>query len=241
VVSDALTNRIVRPSGAVARLYLDTPRLTIVELATANGARRLGIDLRREHARAVVPSFDKSQLFRAQVFRGVVAGTLERVVLASTTPGGQSASPNAVFGTSLLFELAQAQKISPLLVTQAGPALPNDLPEDGRVRIDEALGAGNLVIGPARAVQFGGAGRYAWWQVDPRYGVTTAVTDEGLYGGLYQEVEGVLVYVGTRAYVFLSVGGAPVAVYAFGSTGRATIFINVLAKLYNFQPFFQSW
>ena len=239
VVSDALTNRVVRPSGAVARLYPDTPRLTIVELATVNGARRLGIDLRRERARAVVPSFDKEQLFRAQVFRGVVNGTLERAVLGAPAQGAQTEPPNAVFGTSLLFELAQAQKDSPVLLTPAGPALPNDLPDDGRVRIEEALGAGRVVIGPTRPVQFGGAKRYAWWEVEPRYGVTTAVTDEGLYGGLYQE--GVIVLVGTRAYVFLSVAGVPIATYTFNNRGAAIFFINSLARIYNFQPVFQFW
>ena len=244
VVSDALTNHVIRPSGAVARLYLDTPRLTIVELAAVNGARRLGIDLRRERARAVVPSFDKEQLFRAQVFRGIVDGTLERAVLGSTARDAHPESPNAVFGTSLLFELARMQKVSPLLVTSAGPALPGDLPEEGRVRIEEALGAGNIVIGPARPVEFRGAKRYAWWQVEPRYGVTTAVTDEGLNGGLYQpnvEVGAIVLVAGTRAYVFLSVGGAPIASYVFNNRGAANFFINGLARLYNFQPLFQFW
>ncbi|MGH7511425.1 MAG: hypothetical protein ACREOQ_00740 [Gemmatimonadales bacterium] len=180
-VSDALTNRIVGRSGAVTRLYPDTPRLTIVALTTVNGRPHLGLDLRRERARAVNPGFRKEQLFLAQVLRGVVDGTLERVVVGAAAGGANADPHDAVFGTSLLFELASAQKVSPVLVTRGGPALGDDLPEDGRARLEESLDAGQLVIAPARAIQVAGAKRYAWWEIDPRYGATMAVTDEGLH------------------------------------------------------------
>jgi hypothetical protein len=179
-ISDALTSRVVGRSGAVIRLYPDTPRLTIAELTMANGTPRLSLDLRRERARAVIPGFRKEQLFLAQVLRGVVDGTLERVVTGASAGGG-TADAGGAFGTSLVFELASAQKVSPMLVTQDGPALRDDLPENGRARVEESLEAGQLVVAPQRPIQVAGASRYAWWESDPRSGATTAVTDEGLH------------------------------------------------------------
>ena len=232
-VSDAMTSRVVAPSGAVARLYLDTPRVAIVELATVNGRRRLGLDLRRERVRAAIPGFRKEQLFLAQVLRGVADGTLERVVTGASA-GGRLADPGkAVFGTSLVFELAQAQKVGAVLLTQQGPTLRDDLPEDGRARVEESLAAGNLVIAPERAIQVAGASRYAWWQIEPRSGATTAVTDEGLYQGT---VEGAIVRTDNRSYVFFQVteesGATAEHVYVFANDSQASLFFNSMMGLW---------
>jgi hypothetical protein len=179
-LSDGLTSRVVGRSGAVVRLYPDTPRLIVAELTTVNGLPQLSLDLRRERARAVVTGFRKEQLFLAQVLRGVVAGTLERAVTGASAEV-RGTDPAGAFGTSLVFELAKAQKVSPLLVTRDGPALRDDLPENGRARLEESLEAGHLVIAPQRPIQVAGASRYAWWEIEPRSGATTAVTDEGLH------------------------------------------------------------
>jgi len=241
-VSDAMTSRVVAPSGAVARLYLDTPRVAIVELATVNGKRRLGLDLRRERVRAAIPGFRKEQLFLAQVLRGVADGTLERVVTGASAGGGLADPGKALFSTSLVFELAQAQKVGTVLLTQQGPALRDDLPEDGRARVEESLAAGNLVIAPERAIQVAGAGRYAWWQIEPRSGATTAVTDEGLYQGT---VEGAIVRTENRSYVFFEVtepGGATSEhVYVFANDQQASLFFNSMMEVWeaaNYETFF---
>lgn len=65
-----------------------------------------------------------------------------------------------------------------MLVTRDGPALRNDLPENGRARLEESLEAGQLVIAPERPIQVAGTSRHAWWEIEPRYGATMAVTDE---------------------------------------------------------------
>ncbi len=231
-LSDALTSRVVSPSGAVVRLYLDTPRLAIVERATVNGRRRLGLDLRRERVRAAIPGFHKEQLFLAQVLRGIADGTLERVVVGASARGGIANPGQAVFGTSLLFELAQAQKVGAVLLTQQGPTLRDDLPEDGRARVEESLAAGNLVIAPGRAIQVAGASRYAWWQIDPRSGATTAVTDEGLYQGT---VEGAIVRTEGRSYVFFEVTeGGTTTEYStwFANDADASLYFNSVMELW---------
>ena len=240
-LSDALTSRVVAPSGAVARLYLDTPRLAIVERATVNGRTRLGLDLRRERVRAAIPGFRKEQLFLAQVLRGIADGTLERVVMRVSAGGATGDPGKAVFGTSLLFELAQAQKVGPVLLTQQGPSLRDDLPEDGRARVEESLAAGNLVIAPERAIQVAGASRYAWWQIDPRSGATTAVTDEGLNQAvlaatIVQVVEGAIVRTEGRSWVFFEVteadGTASEYWTWFETDEDASLFFNGVMELW---------
>jgi hypothetical protein len=229
-LSDALTSRVVGRSGAVARLYPNTPRVAIVELATVNGTPRLGLDLRRERARAVITGFRKEQLFLAQVLRGVVDGTLERVVLGGASGGAEAEPPDAVFGTSSLFELAHAQKISPVLASRDGSTLRDDLPEDGRARLEESLAAGNIVIAPERPIQVAGAGRYAWWEIEPRYGATTAVTDEGLHQATVEA--GILRHDG-RVHVFFRTGNGSQArrwLFHFSREADANAFITQMAQ-----------
>ena len=50
---------------------------------------------------------------------------------------------------------------------------------DAAARITEALGAGDVVLVPARPVTIDGSERIGWWRVDPVTGATTDVMDGG--------------------------------------------------------------
>lgn len=182
-VSDALLSRIANARGAVCRCYVDSPRVQIAELSTKARVFRLGLDLRRDRARAVVTGFRREPLFYAQVLRGVVDGTLERIVMDYFAGSSREKESRWAPGisTSLLFERAQAANTPAVLLARDSTALRSDVPEDTRARIDETLAAGQLVLAPQGPVAVGGAPRFAWWQIDPRSGMTTAVTDEGLH------------------------------------------------------------
>lgn len=82
--------------------------------------------------------------------------------------------------TSSFFERIHATTATTTLLN-AGAVVPGGVPADGRARVEEALAAGYTLLAPTLAVDVGGSPRYAWWQVDPRSGGTTAVTDEGLH------------------------------------------------------------
>ena len=180
--SDSVLGRIVDKQGGVCRFYLDSPRVLITEWSAVADARRVCLDLRRDRARAVTAGFGAGQLFNARVARGVVEGTLERIVIdqfvgPGAEPGATIAPP---FGTSLLFELARASKTPVVVLARDSAALGAQAPEAGRAWIDEALAAGQIVVAPRDPVAVAGAPRLAWWEVDPRSGETAAVTDEGL-------------------------------------------------------------
>jgi hypothetical protein len=184
-VSDALLTRIANAQGWVCRLYPDSPRVQITEFSTKAGALRLSLDLRRDQARAVVSGLRSDQLFYAQVLRGVVDGTLERVAMEYFAGAGlEEESPwTPAISTSLMFERAQAANTPTVLLARDSAALGNDLPEDTRARIDEALADGYVVLAPQRPLLVGAGPRFAWWQIDSRSGITTAVTDQGLHQG----------------------------------------------------------
>jgi hypothetical protein len=183
--SDALLGRVAVGRRSVCRFYLDSPRVQIAELSAGAKGPRLSMDLRRDQARAVGNGLDRGQLFYAQLLRGVIDGTLERIVIDHFTrpsaPTDLTWTPTV--STSSLFERAQASSTT-TSVLQQGAGVPGDnVPADGRARIEEALAAGYVVVLPNAPIEAGGSPRFAWWQVDPRTGTTTAVTDEGLHQG----------------------------------------------------------
>lgn len=182
-ISDALLRRISGGQTTVCRFYVDSPRVQIAEFVAGAGGARLGLDLRRDEARAVVNGFGKEQMFYAQVFRGVVDGSLERIVLDYFTAfdSGKTSPWTPTISTSSLFEQARGAATPVILLSRDSAALADDVPHDSRARIDEALVAGFVVLAPKQPVVVAGARRFAWWQVDTSDGTTTAVTDEGLH------------------------------------------------------------
>jgi len=205
-VSDALLSRIADTQAWVCRFYLDSPRVQIAELSTKAEAPRLSLDLRRNQARAVVTGFRREEVFYAQVLRGVVDGTLERIVIDYFAgSSSEKDSPWApAISTSLLFERARATNTPTVLLARDSSGLGIEVPEDSRARIDEALAAGYVVLAPKGPIALGGVPRFAWWQIDPRAGTTTAVTDEALHqatveiGTKYESDGKLTVTVGTR-------------------------------------------
>jgi len=203
--SDALLGRIAVGRGSVCRFYFDSPRVQIAEVSAGAKGPRLSLDLRRDRARGVATGVHQEQLFYAQVLRGVIDGTLERIVIDHFTR--PSAPTDLVWeptiSTSSLFERAQASS-STTAVLGAGAAVPgDDVPADGRARIEEALAAGYVVLAPKSPIEIAGAPRYAWWQVDRRSGTTTAVTDEGLHQataevGIMKNKDGYTVWTSVR-------------------------------------------
>jgi hypothetical protein len=182
-LSDELLGRIAVGRGSACRFYLDSPRVQIAEVSAGAKGPRLSLDLRRDQARAVGAGFREGQLFYAQVLRGVIDGTLERIVIdhftRPSTPTDLLWEPT--ISTSSLFERAQASSATTTVLRPGTGALGDNVPADGRARIEEALAAGYVVVVPNAPIDVGGSPRYAWWQVDPRSGTTTAVTDEGLH------------------------------------------------------------
>ncbi len=181
--SDAALSRLARPDGSVCRLYLDSPRVQIADVTTTAGVTRLTLDLRRDKARAVGNGVGAKGLFYTQMFRGVLDGTLERVLVdyINTPPSGASAEGLQSISTSWIMEQGQAESVPLALMTGASSSMPSGITPATTTLLRQGLGGGYLLLVPNRAITLADAPRLAWWQVDRHSGETIAVTDEGLY------------------------------------------------------------
>lgn len=180
--SDALLRQVGRSDRAIVRFYPDSPRVIISELSGLAGKPpRVALDLRRDHVRAVAIGLNAEDVVAAHIFRGVVEGTLERVLLEYAMADAPEGLLKPVISTSGLLEQAQAERVPLLLLPDQDARLDDKLPEDSRARLREEASRGNLTLVPQRAILVAGAARLAWWRIHPQSGETTAVTDEGLH------------------------------------------------------------
>jgi hypothetical protein len=183
--SDLVLNRLGAPQTLAVRVYPDSPRVQIVELYSKAGAERLSLDLRRDYARVVAVGPDQKSVFFARVLRGVLNGTLERILLEYVTArSGAGAFPwHTVMSTSVIFERARGERV-PLVLLRDENGLKNlegNVPDEALVRLRESVAQGHVAITPTRAINIGGINRLAWWLVNPASGDTIAVTDDGLH------------------------------------------------------------
>jgi hypothetical protein len=178
MMSDVVLKKFLgsRASGVV--WYPQTPHVHVAELVNGTKTRQLSLDLRRTPVR-VVDLYPGPRVFNLRLVRGIVEGTLERVLVSLATTGFGDQSLTAGGSTSVVFEQARASN-TPILALPAEKAR-LDISADVRARLDEDERGGHVSIVPQRAVSIGGSQRIAWWRVDRQTGETIGVTDEGLH------------------------------------------------------------
>ncbi|MDZ4339462.1 MAG: transglutaminase domain-containing protein [candidate division NC10 bacterium] len=182
IVSNGLLTRVGRAKRAVTIFYPDSPQLLIAEVSAPSGVPRISLDLRRAHVRGVTSGSNPEDLFFARAFRGILDGTLERVLMEYVTSAARNKGElNPVMSTSSVFELAKVERVSLLLLPQENSRLDSKIPQDAMARLAEDSSRGYLAIAPQRTFSIAGVPRFAWWRIEPRSGEVTAVTDEGLH------------------------------------------------------------
>jgi len=187
--SDGLLPRLYRPGGTAVVFYPDTPRLTITELSALSGILRIGIDLRRNWSRAVAIR-SQDDVFLASVFRGVMDGALEWILIEHIVGAlREKHGWPMVVSTSSVFDQAGADRVPFLLLPRDNEQLQGGVAHEGLVRVREEVDQGYLAIVPQRPVSVSGLPRFAWWRIDPRTGETTGVTDDGLHQAIELNVE----------------------------------------------------
>ncbi len=179
-ISDGFLKRLGEPQSAVVMFYPDSPRLQIMEISKLANGTRLSLDLRRFDERAIVMGPHPEAIVNARILKGVMQGTLERVLVESSIRDG-GAELQASVSTSALFERAIAEQV-PLLILPRDVDKLQHAPPDALARVREETAAeGVLALVPQRAVTIAGLPRLAWWRINARSGETEAVTDDGLH------------------------------------------------------------
>lgn len=182
IVSDGLLMRIGRLRRSGTHFYPDSPRVLIADASAPSGVPRISLDLRRTHLRGVTSESNSEDPFFARVYRGVLEGTLERVLMEYVSSGARNAGElRPVMSTSSVFEMANVERVPLLLLPQESSRLDSTVPQDGMARLAQESSRGYLAIAPQRAFSIAGVPRLAWWRIEPRSGEVTAVTDEGLH------------------------------------------------------------
>lgn len=181
--SDMLAGRTGRPDRAVVLFYQDSPRLTIADLSQSGNSIRLTLDLRRDYARAVAMGPEPETIVLARVQRGVIDGTLERVLLELALPANPAGDDDlrVAVSTSALFELAATGGVPTVALSHDQHKLDPNVPADAQARVREDTSRGHIVVAPERSLTVRDTPRFAWWRIHPVSGETTAVTDEGLH------------------------------------------------------------
>ena len=157
-----------------------SPRIAIAESSMSGGKDRISLDLRHIRSRIVGIDSRPDTVFFAAVFRGVVEGTLERVLMEYLTAGARQDGWEPEVSTSSLFERAVGENVDAILLRD-GDIFPSAVSGDVHARLNDAMAAGHFVLSPQRTIAVGNGRRLAWWQIDPKTGETIAVTDEGLH------------------------------------------------------------
>jgi hypothetical protein len=181
-LSDAFIPRLGRPEEGVVIFYQDSPRVSIVELASQEGVNRLVLDLRRDYARAAVMGPRPEAILGARMLRGVLNGTLEKAFMEYVTirlREGDDSWRSRV-STSAVFDWLAEQRVQALLLPKEIEKLVG-VADNSLARLKEEGEEGYLLIVPQRSMSIDGQPRIAWWRVEPRSGATVAVTDEGLH------------------------------------------------------------
>jgi hypothetical protein len=138
------------------------------------------MDLRRTRVRAAVKDGHAEDALFARAYRGVVEGTLERVLLQGLVRPDRTELHTSM-GASVIMEGTHAERGTLTLLRGAGARPKVDLDADTQARLREELTAGFLLLTPDRTVTVAGAARYGWWRIDPRTGDVVAVADDGLH------------------------------------------------------------
>ena len=181
-LSDRLAN-VKWGDRSVTRIYPDSPRVTILALTGLHKGPAFSIDLRRNQVRAITTGPHPEDMFYSQLLRGINDGTLERTLIeAVTAPLREKAKLGPTLSTSTIFEKALADKLPILLWRNGKEEMPFTVQsKDTEARLDEEHRAGSWLLAPAHELNVGSHDRFAWWRIDPRSGVTMAVTDDGLH------------------------------------------------------------
>jgi len=182
VTADRLAGGLRAFNGATVLFYPDSPRFHIVELSGEKDTVRISLDLRRHRMRAVAMGGNDSDVFFAQIFRGVVGGVLERVLTEQLLDTTNSATQPSL-STAAVLDRAQSEKVPIIVLPEESARLDSTIPEDARVRLERDSRHGLVTVVPARPISIRKTLRLAWWRIDPRSGETTGVTDEGLHQG----------------------------------------------------------
>jgi hypothetical protein len=165
----------------LVKAYVASPRVTIAQARLKTGSYALSLDIRKNDLR-VLPlpgvSFANSKNFER--IRGLGESVLEGDVLSKLT-GEPDRSIASVFTG-----LTDSSRYVPIASGNLDAANDLNLSTEARLRIQEAVRAGRVVLAPMDVVNVQGTPVTAWLETDPATGYTISTMEDGSHGAFVE-------------------------------------------------------
>ena len=183
---------------SLTKAYIASPRLTIALSQYKNAAFVMSMDIRKNDLR--VTSLPGISIFNARNFernRGLGESILEGQVLSSLT-----GDPNRSI-SSVLTAQTDASRYRPITSANLSVVDSLNLSAEAKLRIQEAVRSGSVVMAPLDTVTVGGAPVTAWLETNPNTGYTISTLEDGSHGALVE-------YAFSLWFSVLTAQGAPI-------------------------------
>lgn len=165
----------------LVKAYLASPRVTIAQSKLKAAAFAMSLDIRKNDLR-VLPlpgiSFANSRNFER--FRGLGESVLEGDVLSKLT-GEPNRSISSVFTG-----LTDSARYLPIGSGNLDAANDLNLSTEARLRIQDAVRSGRVVLAPMDVVNVQGTPVTAWLETDPVTGYTISTMEDGSHGAFVE-------------------------------------------------------
>ena len=174
----------------LVKSYLDTPRIIVASNRATNVDDRvslqLSIDLCKDNIRAVPSTGQvKDMLSRFYLVIGLLESTVESEVVEILDVHDEDFYTEP-YSIARVFEAAENQGAYLVTLGKENASLVNmlNLSEEARIRIQQAISQGKLIVVPQGNVQVGEMQTVSWFEYDPDTGVIKDVAENGEHTAL---------------------------------------------------------
>lgn len=167
----------------LVKAYIGSPRVTIAQSRLKNDVLAMSLDIRKNDLR--VSPLPGISVFNSRNFernRGLGESVLEGQVLSSLT-GDPNRSVSSVLGT-----LTDASRYRPVTSVNLAVVDSLNLSSEAKLRIQDAVANGRVVLTPMDVVTVGGSPVTAWLETDPNTGYTISTLEDGSHGAFVEYV-----------------------------------------------------
>ncbi len=166
---------------SLTRAYIASPRITIAMSRNKTDGLVMSMDIRKNDLR--VTSLPGISIFNARNFernRGLGESILEGQVLSNLT-----GDPNRSI-SSVLTAQTDASRYRPITSANLSVVDSLNLSAEAKLRIQEAVRGGLVVMAPLDSVSVAGAPVTAWLETNPNTGYTISTLEDGSHGALVE-------------------------------------------------------
>ncbi len=165
----------------LVKAYVASPRVTIAQSKLKAGSYALSLDIRKNDLRVLsLPGISVLNTKNFERIRGFGESVLEGEVLSRLT-----GDPNRSIA-SVFTGLTDSARYLPIASANLDAVNDLNLSTESRLRIQDAVRAGRVVLAPMDVVNVQGTPVTAWLETDPATGYTISTLEDGSHGAFVE-------------------------------------------------------